>query len=1743
MVDKTPDIELDVSFGDTAAELNTLQRSIVAIAEQVKLLGAAFNGLNITSNISSSIPNVKAVQEFLRVKSTADAALKAASKPADDQYKLDRAQAEDDNKRIDAAAAQRAETAAERQKRIAEQQQQQRIDADAENARFDAADSQRRVEAAAQNARNDAAYRTSRAEAEAENQRIDAASMQRRIDAGVTNAAIDAAASQRRIEAAAENSRFDAAYRTERSLAEDQNIRISAAEHQRRVEAAAENARVDAAYRTARAQAEDDNKRIDAAQKKRLAEEAAARKEAAGGTPAAPAANPAQASLNRVVGAGAGGTFAIQAALLANYAVLGGALAGISAGIKFTIDLDQALHNLQAISASTNTEMLRLKTTIVAVSEASRFSAVEVTNAGTTLAQAGLSSTEIDAALKAVVLLATATGSDLAQSVDLATSVMGAFNLRASEMTNVANTLTAATNLTKLTIDKIALGFQYAGNLANEAGLSVSELTASLGVMANAGIRSGSTLGTGMRQILVGLQDPSEKLISVLHRLGLTTEDVNLHTHSFSTVLHTLHDAGFTAGDGLQVFETRAAAALSALLGRTDEIDSLNQSIIGTSAAFAANSVQLESFSNTMAKFSNVLGVVVSTAIGPFLELLQKSVSSFTGFFTGVSQATVPLQIFGTLLSSIISALAITYLARLIGQFAIFTRGLFTISAAAAVAQTSLYGTAAASVAAEAGLTVATTATKGLSFALLGLNVTPLGLLFTALAVGISAFTLASSLAGEKTQALSDKMDAATAAATEANSALNEQITTAASVAEAYADVQDKSESLKTHQEEFQTTLADLKSRFGDLQAGIFDNVQTVGDLIDAFEKLQKVLDGQTFEKADFALAQIDAKMKATNELVDKARKSGQVDNLFNSLKTFSGGYGGFASPVDTTSPAVASLRSGANDALDDPTKAQAFLTTLLKSRDSLIKSGVTPSTADAFIDGLSKLVAAKASLLPDLSQKADDQRKASVATVDGYLQQFGISKTVAQLTQDQSAAVARSQNATTAPEQASAADALVKTTEALKAFLTYITTNKDVRSGINNELQARGLPIPTDATYKGLIQSSFTGSSVQGGIDKSASTQATLKSAVAETQAEILKAAISGAKAQQQTALVKTDELNSDTKNSELFAQARAAAQAVHDAQADAIKTSIDLTTSKIKQKLSADEKNAANDSELTKALTDIDKSQADIRQKQADILRTNQAQVAKNTVDTLQRSYSAKLSNVLPSETEENVQARIDGAGKILEQMHQAAVAELEIELRNPRIGAAEAAGKRADLAAAYAQQIDAFHEKSVSLLDAAATPLKAAAKASDLAEKKFQVEKAQYDVLLRQLADPVQSIQNQIDAAGLYKNAGQIGPLQVAKLQRDLENAQTDQLAGQVAILAAQGTSAKNRADAIALSVAVDSAQVKKMRAEVVAAQAALDANPNDQAAKSRLISTNDDLNKASDALTEQTDKYGAATAAAAVAVNDLSDAEGKLKSRTDDANETMQQALANVLEYAKGTDGTITSVAVTIENTLKAGVDSARSGVVQFFDDVRGGTKSIKDDFKDLGLSMVDAMLKVVESQAAAQLVGLLAQLAGSIAGGFTSGSGAYNGQGRGFSGASGGTGGGGIGGFLGGLFSMFFANGGIVHAANGYHNPNRDSVGAMLRPGEGVLRKSAVDNMGIDAFNNLNAMGNSTVSKSSPIAYTPPKPREPDTVNVWNVSKDQVPPPGPKDIIATVGDNLNNGGSLRVLVKKIALGNG
>ena len=366
-----------------------------------------------------------------------------------------------------------------------------------------------------------------------------------------------------------------------------------------------------------------------------------------------------------------------QLQIMANYTVIN-KLAGAFKGLlNYTIQYDEELHQLQAISAMSNASLDKTRQTIEAVAVSTEFTSLELAKASTVLAQAGLSASQIQGTLPAIAKLATATGTDLATSTDVITSTMNIYNLQMHEAEHVTNALTTAMNESKATIPGFQTAIQYAGNMASQLGVSFEETTAAISAATQAGIRSKSMLGTGLRAVMTEFLKPTKKLIAELEKVGLTVDDIDVKTKGYVNVLKTLKQAGFGVTEAFRGMERRGAAFLVSQINQTEFMDDLRMKMASSTAAAKANETQMEALAKQIKNFQNVLGTAGTQGLEPFV----KTMSTLLQVFNKLSQTKLGGGVLSVLLTGGGAYASLKSFQMLYGSFTNLLKGLGVITA------------------------------------------------------------------------------------------------------------------------------------------------------------------------------------------------------------------------------------------------------------------------------------------------------------------------------------------------------------------------------------------------------------------------------------------------------------------------------------------------------------------------------------------------------------------------------------------------------------------------------------------------------------------------------------------------------------------------------------------------------------------------------------------------------------------------------------------------------------------------------------------------------------------------------------------------------------------------------------------------------------------------------------------------------------------------------------------------------
>ena len=206
-------------------------------------------------------------------------------------------------------------------------------------------------------------------------------------------------------------------------------------------------------------------------------------------------------------------------------------------------DFEAQMSTVASISGATGKELDRLSAKASEMGATTSFSATESAKALEYMAMAGWETQDMENGLQGIVYLAQASGEELATVSDIVTDSMTAFGMSADQSEYFANVLAKTASNANTNVGMMGETFQYVAPLAGALGYSIEDMSAAIGLMANAGIK-GSMSGTALRNIITNLATPTDDVAEAMSTLGiaLTNEDGTMK--SFRETLDSMR-AGF----------------------------------------------------------------------------------------------------------------------------------------------------------------------------------------------------------------------------------------------------------------------------------------------------------------------------------------------------------------------------------------------------------------------------------------------------------------------------------------------------------------------------------------------------------------------------------------------------------------------------------------------------------------------------------------------------------------------------------------------------------------------------------------------------------------------------------------------------------------------------------------------------------------------------------------------------------------------------------------------------------------------------------------------------------------------------------------------------------------------------------------------------------------------------------------------------------------------------------------------
>ena len=229
-----------------------------------------------------------------------------------------------------------------------------------------------------------------------------------------------------------------------------------------------------------------------------------------------------------------------------------------TACVKTTADFDAAMSKVSAISGATGEDLQALRDKAKEMGEKTKFSATESAQAFTYMAMAGWDTSQMLDGIAGVMNLAAADGLDLATTSDIVTDALTAFGLQAKDSGHFADVLAKASSAANTNVSMLGQSFKYVAPVAGALGYSAEDTAIALGLMANAGIKSGQA-GTAMRAAITRMVKPTEDAAMIMERYGLSLTDANGSMKSFREVMKMLRE---NMGQLTEAEQAKAAATL-----------------------------------------------------------------------------------------------------------------------------------------------------------------------------------------------------------------------------------------------------------------------------------------------------------------------------------------------------------------------------------------------------------------------------------------------------------------------------------------------------------------------------------------------------------------------------------------------------------------------------------------------------------------------------------------------------------------------------------------------------------------------------------------------------------------------------------------------------------------------------------------------------------------------------------------------------------------------------------------------------------------------------------------------------------------------------------------------------------------------------------------------------------------------------------------------------------------------------
>lgn len=331
------------------------------------------------------------------------------------------------------------------------------------------------------------------------------------------------------------------------------------------------------------------------------------------------------------------------------------------AAVKTAADFESSMSQVQATMGITKDSMSKVNgqsvNTMDTLSDLAKtmgaktaYSASECAEALNYLALAGYDTQQMCDTLPTVLNLAAAGNIDLASASDMVTDAMSALGMEVKDADKMVDQMAKTASSTNTSVSQLGEGILTIGATAKSVKGGTAELNTALGILANNGIK-GAEGGTHLRNVILSLQNPTDKAAKQMDALGVSVYDSEGNMRSLNDILGDLNSSmdGMTSEEKAniisKIFNKTDLSSVNALLANTGDTWTDLQTAIENSGGAAQQmaDTQLDNLKGQLTILKSAVegfAISIGEALMPMIKNIVAKVQSFVDWLNNLDEGT-----------------------------------------------------------------------------------------------------------------------------------------------------------------------------------------------------------------------------------------------------------------------------------------------------------------------------------------------------------------------------------------------------------------------------------------------------------------------------------------------------------------------------------------------------------------------------------------------------------------------------------------------------------------------------------------------------------------------------------------------------------------------------------------------------------------------------------------------------------------------------------------------------------------------------------------------------------------------------------------------------------------------------------------------------------------------------------------------------------------------------------------------